>query len=86
MNKLTEEYIKSRIAHVSYHVIDGTTMTICTIRMKNDFMVTGESACADLVFFDKVRGEEYAYERAFNKLWDLEGYLLKERLMENKNG
>jgi hypothetical protein len=86
MNKVTAEYISSRIANVNYHVIDGTTVTICYIKMVNGFLVTGESACADPSIFDKVRGEEYAYEKAFNKLWELEGYLLKERMMENRNG
>ena len=44
-------------------------------------MGTGESACVDPVNYNKALGEKYAKERAEatarNKLWELEGYLLK---------
>ena len=42
--------------------------------------MTGESACASPENFDKLIGQKLAYENALNKIWQLEGYLLKEQL------
>jgi hypothetical protein len=44
--------------------------------------VTGTSACVDPANFNQATGEHYAFEKAFEKLWDLEGYLLKQRRFE----
>lgn len=44
------------------------------------FTVTDESACASPQNFDAEIGEKIAYENARNKIWQLEGYLLKEQL------
>ena len=55
-------------------------LTFCVITLKNGFTVTGESACASPENFDKIIGQKIAYENARNKIWQLEGYLLKEQL------
>lgn len=87
MNTVTKEHIESRIKHVSYHVIEGTTTTVCNITVENGFSVTGTSSCVDPMYFSKKAGEQYAYDEAFSKLWELEGYLLKEKLYrEGNNG
>ena len=56
------------------------TLTFCVLILKNGFTVTGESACASPENFDAEIGKETAYENARNKVWMLEGYLLKEKL------
>jgi hypothetical protein len=83
VNKVTRDHIASRISKVEYHHLTGTTMTICVITMENGFAVTGESACVDPASFDKDIGETIAYDNAFDKLWALEGYLLKERIHQS---
>ena len=55
-------------------------LTICILTLENGFTVTGESACASPENFDKLIGQKLAYENALNKIWQLEGYLLKEQL------
>lgn len=60
----------------------GGVLTVHVIRLKNGFMVTGESACADPAKFDAALGREYAREDAIRKIWGLEGYLLRERLYQ----
>lgn len=55
-------------------------LTFCTIVLENGFTVTGESACASPENFDESVGQKIAYENARNKIWQLEGYLLKENL------
>lgn len=57
-------------------------LTFCVIVLKNGFSVTGESACASPENFDEGIGRKIARENAVNKIWMLEGYLLKERLSE----
>lgn len=55
-------------------------LTFCVLILKNGFTVTGESACASPENFDPEIGRKIAYENARNKIWLLEGYLLKESL------
>jgi len=50
----------------------------------NGFTVTGESACVDPQNFDVVLGKKIAYDKAFDKIWLLEGYLLQNQLFENR--
>jgi hypothetical protein len=77
--KVTEELMKRRITDVKYHRL-GPTLTHCTIHLDNRFCVTGESACVDPRNYDKDVGETIAYKNAFNKLWELFGFLLAEEL------
>lgn len=84
VNRITSEGIASRISRVNYTRIEDTTLTICTIKMVNGFVVTGESACADWLNFDEQIGKNISYANAFQKLWALEGYLLKERMHQGE--
>ena len=52
--------------------------------LKNGFTVTGESACVSPENFDQEIGQKLAFENARNKVWVLEGYLLKQKLHEEK--
>lgn len=64
---------------------EGTgTLTICVLELANGFTVTGESACADPANYDAEIGKKIARDNAFNKIWPLEGYLLKERLYQHQ--
>lgn len=81
-NKVTVDSINARIESTSCIHVEGTTLTICIIKMVNGFTVTGESACADPANFDAQIGVELAHANAFEKLWQLEGYLLKERMYQ----
>jgi hypothetical protein len=56
------------------------TLTFCVLILKNGFTVTGESACASPENFDAEIGKKIAYQNAREKIWLLEGYLLKEKL------
>ena len=55
-------------------------LTFCVITLKNGFTVTGESACASPENFDAEIGRKIARQNAVNKIWQLEGYLLKQEL------
>lgn len=56
------------------------TLTFCVLVLENGFTVTGESACASPENFDAEIGRKIAFENAREKIWLLEGYLLKENL------
>lgn len=55
-------------------------LTFCVLVLRNGFTVTGESACESPENFDSEIGRKIARDNAVNKVWMLEGYLLKERL------
>lgn len=77
--RVTPEDIKKVIIATDYHVFPGTQLTVCCITLLNGFTVTGESACVDPANFNEKIGEEIAYNAAENKIWMLEGYLLKHK-------
>lgn len=58
-------------------------LTICVLVLQNGFTVTGESACASPENFDAEIGRKIARKNAMEKIWPLEGYLLKQRLSES---
>lgn len=78
--RLTPALIDATIKAEYYHVIQGTTLTICVLTLRNGYLVTGESAAASPENFDAAIGRRIARENARNKIWALEGYLLRERL------
>tara|TARA_R110000868_G_scaffold125265_3_gene331020 strand:+ start:4316 stop:4615 length:300 start_codon:yes stop_codon:yes gene_type:complete len=80
--RLTPELIEAAIVSEQYHVFDGTTFTACLLKLKNGYTVLGESACASPENFNAELGRKIARENARNKIWQLEGYLLKQKLSE----
>lgn len=82
--RLTPDHIDSVIESIYYHVIPNSTTTLCSIELVNGFRVTGESAAASLENFDKELGEQIAFKNAREKIWQFEGYLLKQRLYEQE--
>lgn len=82
--RLTPDDIDATIVDEKYHVFDGTTLTVCCLVLKNGFTVTGESAAVSLENFDEAIGRKIARENARNKIWALEGYLLRQKLSETK--
>lgn len=81
--RLTPDAIDATITSEQYHVFPGTTMTICALTLRNGYIVTGESAAASPDNFDKDIGRKIARDNARNKIWALEGYLLREKLAAN---
>lgn len=57
-------------------------VTICIIILENGFKVEGTSACVDPSRYNEAIGQEEAYKNAVEKIWELEGYALKQKLFE----
>lgn len=55
-------------------------LTFCVLVLRNGFTVTGESACASPENFDPEIGRKIARNNAKQKIWPLEGYVLKTNL------
>lgn len=72
--------IEQVIVGEDYHQFPDTTLTICCLTLANGFTVTGESACVSLENFDPELGRKIARENAKQKIWALEGYLLRDKL------
>lgn len=78
--RVTPAQIDETIKAEFFYVVPGTTLTICVLTLRNGYLVTGESAAASPENFDYAIGRRIAREHARNKIWALEGYLLRERL------
>lgn len=80
--RLTPEMIDDCIEMEAYYRFPGTTVTICLLTLRNGYSVTGESACASPENFDEVIGQKVARQEARAKIWNLEGYLLKQKIFD----
>ena len=78
--RLSPESIDAVIIGEDYYVFPGTTLTVCCLKLRNGFTVTGESATVSLENFDVELGRKIAKAKARDKIWELEGYALREYL------
>ncbi len=83
MNKVSKESIEKKIVKSGFKRLSGK-LTHCTLILENGFEVTGESACVDPANYNQEIGEKIAYENAFEKIWQIEGYLLQENIYLKK--
>lgn len=91
--RLTPAMIDQLMAGVTYstHVVPGTTTTVAYAIAPSGFVLCiGESACASPENFNPALGIEIALTKARSlardKLWELEGYRLKQALHEVSTG
>jgi hypothetical protein len=81
--RLTPNHIDDQIVAEAYYVFPGTTLTVCALTLRNGYHVVGESASASPENFDGHIGRKIARDNARNKIWALEGYVLRSRLSKN---
>jgi len=78
--RVTPAQIDAAIRDEQYHVFAGSCLTVCCLTLQNGFTVTGESACVSPENFNEELGRKIAFTHARDKIWALEGYLLRQRL------
>ena len=83
--RVTLDHIDSVIVSEQYYVFPGSTLTICALTLKNGYIVTGQSAAASPENFSREIGRRIARDNARNKIWSLEGYLLREQLYKTSS-
>ena len=78
--------IFEKIKDETYYIFPGTTVTTCLLTLENGTKVLGVNYGAiDPERHDWEQGRLNAYEDAFEKIWELEGYLLREKLTTQKS-
>lgn len=83
-NKITLEGIKAKIKAECYLVLPDGRTTICMLSMENGYTIKGMSACVDAANFNLDIGRAIAYEDAIRQIWPLEGYLLAEKMYQDR--
>lgn len=82
--RVTPDRLEQVIISEQYHVFSNSTFTACLLTLENGYTVLGESACASPENFDAELGRKIARKNAVNKIWSLEGYLLRQKLHEQQ--
>lgn len=77
--RLTPAAVDAAIAGEEYAVFSGR-LTVCVLTLANGFLVTGESSCVDAANFDAELGKKLARQKARDKIWELEGYRLRQKI------
>jgi hypothetical protein len=60
-------------------------VTLCVLVLENGFKVVGEASCVSPENFNAELGRKVARQNAIDKVWMLEGYLLKQSLYDDAN-
>lgn len=81
-NRITVSDMNGKVRSSTYTRLPDSTTTVCQITLVNGYTLVGTSACVDPAMFNQAMGEQIAYNNAFEQLWALEGYLLKQRRYE----
>lgn len=83
-NTVTQEHINKMLdeAETCETIFWGKELVV-SYKLKNGFTLLGRAACVDPANFDIEIGRIIAREQVQNKLWELEGYLLQNKLYES---
>jgi hypothetical protein len=79
---LTLEDIQNQVKSVTFQKV-GEKTTVCFVTLQNDYEIVTSSASVRPGDYSKELGEKIAYNKAIDRIWELEGYLLQQRLHEN---
>lgn len=80
-HRVTLDRMKNKIRTVEFfHPARAPSMTICAMTTATGFVLVGKAAPADPANYNQALGEKFAQEDCLRQMWELEGYLLCERL------
>ena len=86
--RLTPNHIDEQIRAVAFHQFHefpGTTVTVCLLTLRNGAKVSGYNCGAiDPEQQNWEQGKNAAYSMALEKVWELEGYLLRDWIHANE--
>lgn len=81
--RLKPQDIDAAIVDVTYTMLPSQKCMVCEITLRNGFTVRGESSVVSKENFREALGREYSYKKARDQIWQLEAYLLQQRLFES---
>lgn len=80
-NFISKADVFDKIKDQTYYIFPGTTVTTCLLTLENGTKVLGVNyGTIDAKRHDRNQGRLNAYDDAFEKIWELESYLLREKL------
>ena len=80
--RLTPADIDTAIVEETYTTLPSGKVMVCELTLRNGFTVRGEAATVSKANFDDGIGRRISRANARDKVWELEGYLLQQRLSE----
>lgn len=80
--RVTASQVEATIITGTYTVLPSGRTMICELTLRNGFTVRGESSCVSIENFNEELGRKISYDDAVSKVWQLEAYLLKQRLFD----
>lgn len=81
--RLTPAHIDKTIVSETYTNLPNGCSIVCQLTLVNGYTVIGTSSCVSADNFNQEIGNKIAKDNAREKIWELEGYLLKQRLHES---
>ena len=80
--RLSPEKVDAVIVGETYTTLPSGKVMVCELTLKNGFTVRGEAAVVSKENFNEDIGRKVSRENARAKIWELEGYLLQQRLYD----
>ena len=81
--RLTANTIEAVIAGETFTILPSGKVMVCELTLINGFTVRGEAAVVSKANFNEEIGKDISRKNAKAKIWELEGYLLQERIKDN---
>jgi hypothetical protein len=78
--RLTPDDIDAAIISATFTTLPSGKVMVCELTLRNGFTVRGEAATVSKENFNEEIGQKISHQNARDKVWELEGYLLQERL------
>jgi len=81
--RLTPTDIDAAIKSETYTVLPSGKVMVCELTLRNGFTVRGDAAVVSKANFNEEVGRKVSFDNAREKIWQLEGYLLQQRLYDD---
>ena len=78
--RLAPKDIDAVIVDYTFTTLPSGKVMVCEITLVNGFTVRGEAATVSKENFNEEIGKTISLKNAREKIWELEGYLLQERM------
>lgn len=78
--RLRPDDIDAVIVGESFTTLPSGKVMVCELTLRNGFTVRGEAATVSKENFDEEIGKKISRQNARENVWELEGYLLQQRV------
>lgn len=81
--RVTLESIHALVVGETYTVMPSGKTMVCELTLKNGFTVRGEASVVSRANFNEELGRQLSRDDAMDKIWQLEGYALQQKLYDD---